>query len=183
MVVISHFHADHIAGLVDFPNAKFICDSKAWHSIRLKSGFWAVKRGFIPSLLPADFEERLELIDFEKATAVKHHEILKREYDLFDDGSFMISELPGHASGQIGARIQTNSGEVFFIADAAWVKENYIGMKLPSPIVKLFFSSWSDFKESLERVHRYHNQHPSTVVIPCHCFSTLMELNPDSVES
>lgn len=183
MVVISHFHADHIAGLVDFPNAKFICDSQAWHSIRSKSGFWAVKRGFIPSLLPADFEERLELIDFEKATAVKHHEILKREYDLFNDGSFMISELPGHASGQIGARIQTNSDEVFFIADAAWVKENYIGMKLPSPIVKLFFSSWSDFKESLERVHRYHNQHPSTVVIPCHCFSTLMELNPDSVES
>ena len=75
-----------------------------------------------------------------------------------------------------------NSGEVFLIADAAWVKENYIEMKLPSPIVKLFFSSWSDFKKSLERVHRYHNQHPSTSVIPCHCFSTLMELNPDSVE-
>jgi len=182
MVVISHFHADHIAGLVDFPNAKFVCDSKAWLSIRSKSGFWAVKRGFIPALLPADFEERLELIDFEKATAVKHHEILKREYDLFNDESFMISELPGHASGQIGARIQTNSGEVLLIADAAWVKENYIEMKLPSPIVKLFFSSWSDFKKSLERVHRYHNQHPSTSVIPCHCFSTLMELNPDSVE-
>tara|TARA_B100000900_G_scaffold335819_1_gene297445 strand:- start:14218 stop:15060 length:843 start_codon:yes stop_codon:yes gene_type:complete len=182
IVVVSHFHADHIAGLIDFPNAKFICDSNAWRSIRSKRGIWAVKRGFIPALLPADFEHRLELIDFEKSTAVKHHKILKREYDLFNDGSFMISELPGHASGQIGARIQINSGEVFLIADAAWVRENYIEMKLPSQIVKLFFSSWVEFKKSLERVHRYHNEHPSTVVIPCHCFSTLMELNRDSVE-
>jgi len=182
MVVISHFHADHIAGLIDFPNAKFICDSKAWYSIRSKKGFSAVRKGFIPALLPSDFEQRLELIDFEKGIAVKYHEILKREYDLFDDGSFMICELPGHAFGQIGARIQINSGEVFLIADAAWVKENYIAMKLPSQVVKLFFSSWSQFKKSLEKVNRYHKEHPNTLVIPCHCFSTLMELNPDSVE-
>ncbi len=24
-IIISHFHADHIAGLIDFPNAKFLC--------------------------------------------------------------------------------------------------------------------------------------------------------------
>ena len=33
-VVITHFHADHIGGLKDFPNAVFHCSATAWHSAR-----------------------------------------------------------------------------------------------------------------------------------------------------
>ena len=182
LIIISHFHADHIAGLKDFPNAKFICNSDAWNSVRDRSGFSALRCGFIPTLLPEDFEERLEIINFNSNTSIKEHEILIREYDLFGDESIMISELPGHAFGQIGARVQTNSGEIFLIADAAWVKENFLEMKLPSSIVRLFFSSWKQFKLSLDKVHRYSNAFPSTAIIPCHCLSTLKQVNPKSLE-
>jgi len=33
-VIISHFHADHIAGLKDFPNATFICSKTAHDEIK-----------------------------------------------------------------------------------------------------------------------------------------------------
>lgn len=181
-IIISHFHADHIAGLKDFPNATFVCNSEAWNSVRDKRGFSALRHGFIPSLLPEDFEKRLEQVYFHSNPSVKEHQILSREFDLFGDASLMLCELPGHAVGQIGARVQTGTGESFLIADAAWVKENFLRMKLPSPIVRLFFSSWKEFKLSLEKVHRYSQAFPQTKIIPCHCFSTLKQVNPKSLE-
>ena len=99
--------------------------------------------------------------------------ILGPQYDLFGDGSFLLCSLPGHAVGQIGARVKTKYSEVFMIADAAWLKENFENLHLPSPIVKLFFSSWSDFKASLKRVHDFNIAHPEVPIIPCHCKSTM----------
>ena len=65
---------------------------------------------------------------------------------------------------------------------AAWVKKNYQEMHLPSPIVKLFFSSWKDFRVSLQKVNTYYNSKTNTQIIPCHCVETLLQINPDSVE-
>jgi glyoxylase-like metal-dependent hydrolase (beta-lactamase superfamily II) len=182
LIIISHFHADHIAGAVDFPNARFICSQEAWDSVKSLRGFSALRRGFIPSLLPVDFKNRLQILVFDDSKHIKVNTILGPEYDLFNDGSLLLCQLPGHAAGQIGMRLQTEDGEMFFIADAAWVKENYQKMHLPSPIVKLFFSSWIDFKASLKKVNAYYNSQPKTQIIPCHCMETLLEINPDSIE-
>ncbi len=37
-VVLSHFHADHIAGLKDFPESSFIASHRAWHAIKGEEG-------------------------------------------------------------------------------------------------------------------------------------------------
>ncbi len=57
-LIISHFHADHIAGLADFPHAQYIYFDQAYAAVRCKSSFGAVRAGFLPGLLPPDFEER-----------------------------------------------------------------------------------------------------------------------------
>jgi glyoxylase-like metal-dependent hydrolase (beta-lactamase superfamily II) len=57
-IVISHFHADHIAGLRDFPDAVLLASSEALASIHGLHGLRALRRGFIPGLLPDDFPER-----------------------------------------------------------------------------------------------------------------------------
>ena len=49
-------------------------------------------------------------------------------------------------------------------------------MVLPHPIVKLFFHSWRDFKASLHKIHRYHQAHPETCVVPTHCAETTHNL-------
>ncbi len=62
-VVISHFHADHIGSLKHFPNARFICLRSGFELIRGRTGLSAVSCGFLPDLLPHDFDARVQLIN------------------------------------------------------------------------------------------------------------------------
>ncbi|HCX21823.1 MAG: MBL fold metallo-hydrolase [Flammeovirgaceae bacterium] len=176
-IIISHFHADHIGGLRDFPNATFICSQQAYDSIQNKTGFSALKQGFIPELLPDDFDHRVQLIHTESGKNQDIH--LGPMFDLFGDGSIQLFQVEGHACGQIGALIKTEQKPVLLIADAAWLKENYLQMHLPSPIVRLFFHSWKNFKVSLKNVHNYHQANPDTLIIPCHCEATYRQLAND----
>lgn len=172
-IIVSHFHADHIGGLKDFPKAKFICSEDAYNDIRNKKGVLALKKGFIPALMPEDFLARTQLISFKNKT--KKIEGLGNVIDLFDDESILICQLDGHAKGQIGAIINAEK-KTFLISDAAWLIENYTNLHLPSHSVRLFFNSWRDFKDSLQRVHLYSKAYPETIIIPCHCEKTYRKL-------
>lgn len=173
-IIVSHFHADHIGGLKDFPRAKFICSDIAYEDIKDRKGVAALKKGFIPALMPADFEKRVELISFSKAEQLLPE--LGPVVDLFNDGSIILCSLPGHAKGQVGALLNTDK-KVFLISDAAWLKENYTNLHLPSPLVKLFFDSWKDFENSLQKVHNYAKANTDTVIIPCHCEETYRQIS------
>jgi glyoxylase-like metal-dependent hydrolase (beta-lactamase superfamily II) len=54
-IVISHFHADHLAGLQDFPLSRFLALPEAYASVAQRRGLAALRRAFIPSLLPRIF--------------------------------------------------------------------------------------------------------------------------------
>lgn len=170
-VIISHFHADHIGGLKDFPNSTFICNRTAYEEVKGKSGFAAMKHGFVPAFLPDDFENRLQLIDIEKGTYKDKD--LGTLVDLFDDGSILLCDLNGHAIGQMGAILNTNKGDIFLIADACWLEETYKEGRLPHNIVRLLCSSWKDFTSNITKISNYHKHNPETVIIPCHCESTM----------
>ena len=61
-VIISHFHADHVAGLRDFPQAGIIALRSAYDDVRRRRGVNALRRAFVPSLLPRDFARRATLL-------------------------------------------------------------------------------------------------------------------------
>ncbi|GAB5524856.1 MAG: MBL fold metallo-hydrolase [Roseivirga sp.] len=172
-IIVSHFHADHIGGLRDFPNAEFICSKRAFESIRSKSGWSAVKQGFLPGHLPADFDQRLRLIDFEEG---QPHALLGTGVDVFGDGSIQLYLLEGHAAGQMGALVNTASKKMFLIADAAWLREHYESEALPHGIVRLFFDSWKNYTDTLAVLRRYHKANPDVELIACHCRATYERL-------
>lgn len=62
-VVLSHFHADHTAGLRDFPNASILYKRGEYTAIKDLGLLALVKAGCLPGLLLDDFEERSPLID------------------------------------------------------------------------------------------------------------------------
>lgn len=64
LIIISHFHGDHIAGLRDFPQSQFLYTANAYEKVRKLRGLTAVKAGFLPQLLPDDFEDRSIQISF-----------------------------------------------------------------------------------------------------------------------
>ncbi|MEO0898598.1 MAG: MBL fold metallo-hydrolase [Bacteroidota bacterium] len=170
-IIISHFHADHVGGLKDFPYATFYCTAKALEIAKNYKGLAAVRRGVLPGLLPADFFDRVKVVD-QGAFPTRPHDIFGETVDLWGDGSILLPYLPGHAAGQMGGLFQTDQGEVLMTADAAWLKENFQLDVLPSPIVKLFFDSWEDFTESLSKVRRYWQAHPQAHILPTHCQAT-----------
>ena len=149
-------------------NGSTLSDKVALHVLKNKQPkFKAFSKGILKGLLPDDLEKRVVLID-ENCTTIQD-DILGVKYDLFGDDSIYAVPLPGHAAGQIGILLETEKKPYFLIADAVWLKKSYEEFILPNSIVKLFIHSWSDFKTSLKKVHKFHQKHPETIVVQTHC--------------
>ena len=58
--VLSHFHADHIAGMRDLPRARFIASRQDVEDLRSRSRLGGLLKGLLPTLLPPDFDSRLQ---------------------------------------------------------------------------------------------------------------------------
>jgi glyoxylase-like metal-dependent hydrolase (beta-lactamase superfamily II) len=169
-IIITHFHGDHVAGLLDFPDATFYASRAALDQVLNVPNWRAFTKGILKDLIPKDLKERTVVVD--EACQASNHSTLGLKYDLFGDDSISMIPLPGHAAGQMGVMLETARHHYFLIADASWLKKTYQSLKLPNPIVRLFFDSWSDFKSSLNKVHAYHKQHPQTIIVPTHCAET-----------
>ena len=173
-IIISHFHADHIGGLKDFKKAKFYCTKKSYNQVISISDYFAFSKGILKLLIPSDFNNRVCFI--ENNSSLVNDDIFGHAYDLFNDGSIKVYNLPGHAAGQIGIQIQTIKKNYFLLADACWDKRAIYNDKYPSKIVKLFFDSWNDYMSSLNKIKQYNNQFPNTILVPTHCSKTTDDL-------
>ncbi|MFT5904967.1 MAG: glyoxylase-like metal-dependent hydrolase (beta-lactamase superfamily II) [Cryomorphaceae bacterium] len=170
-IIITHFHADHVGGLKDFPNATVYCSKEAYHYTVKLNKTLSFSKGVLKDLLPDDLGERVKFIE-----DVGHEfedEIFGTSFDLFGDNSILTFNLPGHAAGQIGIKVRTAKKTYFLMADACWTHLAYKQNKLPHPIVRLLFSSWKDYKQTVDKLSQYHQQHPDVIMVPTHCNETL----------
>ncbi|WP_299455370.1 MBL fold metallo-hydrolase [uncultured Microscilla sp.] len=178
-IIITHFHADHVGGLKDFPNATFYTSRQALDYTLSLSAWTAFSKGVLKDLLPKDLKQRTVLID--EACKKITDPVFGHKYDLFGDDSLHIYELPGHAAGQIGVMLETTQRPYFLVADACWVKRSYEEVIPPNPIVVLFFHSWFEFKHTLQKMHDYHVANPQTLLVPTHCAATTDALVQDKL--
>ena len=48
------------------------------------------------------------------------------------DGSLLLVDLPGHAEGHVGFILNTDSGRIFYVADAFWdIRVLHAGRQIP----------------------------------------------------
>jgi len=174
-VFISHFHADHIAALRDFPRARYVYLPQGYAAVHSLAGWRALAQAHLPGLLPPDFAERGDPVDVTAARSLPpEYTPFTSGFDLLGDGSLLAVELPGHCTGQMGLLARTESGTTFFfVADAAWLMRSIADNRLPHALANLIFSNPRLYRLTIEKLHRFHVQRPEVRIIPSHCEETL----------
>jgi glyoxylase-like metal-dependent hydrolase (beta-lactamase superfamily II) len=165
-VILSHFHADHVAGLRDFPRAEVVASGAAYEDVRRRRGLSALRRAFVPALLPDDFERRARLLPDLSGPDLGP---LGPGHDLFGDGSAVLVELPGHARGQLGLLARTEKGRVLFAADSVWLSASYRERRPPHWVTHLFLDDPRALRRTIDRLHDFARANPDLAVIPSHC--------------
>jgi glyoxylase-like metal-dependent hydrolase (beta-lactamase superfamily II) len=164
-VIVSHFHADHIGGLRDFKDSSLIASREAFDDVRAAQGFAALRRAFLPALMP-NSSHQFELVD---SFASEPLEPFGATHDLFGDGSLRLVSLPGHARGQVGLFAQTSIGPVLFAADGAWTSEAIRENRPPAPLALHLIGDPRATVKTLHNLHEFGNAHPDVWIIPTHC--------------
>ncbi len=171
-VILSHFHADHIAGLRDFPEAEIIASEAAYEDIARRHGLRALQRAFIPALLPDDFDKRKRLLFSFDGPALP---ALGPTYDLFGDGSLLLMALPGHARGQMGLLAQTTRGPILFAADGCWLRRSIRERRPPARITLLIVDDAGAVRTTIDHLHEFALACPDVVIVPSHCPEAFIE--------
>ncbi len=169
-VVISHFHADHVAGLHDFPRARLIASRAAWDDLCARQGFAALTKGFLLDLIPTDFAARATLIDTFAGPTLP---ALGSTHDLFADGSALLIPLPGHACGQMGLLVQTDRGPILLAADGSWLTRSYRERRPPARFADQIAHDPQALIETLNRLHDFALARPDVAIVPTHCAEAL----------
>lgn len=175
-VIISHFHADHIAGLNDFTNAQFICHRDAYEEVKELSGWKAVSKGILHKLLPENFNSKVLVLD-EIADHIVVNQYGITEYQLFGRSEFRLIYLPGHAKGMLGFMYENEKQAIFYATDASWSYDTYARSILPRKVVKLFFDSWNDFLETQAKIKAFELANEHYKILFTHCTKTLKYIN------
>lgn len=155
-IILSHFHADHVAGLRDFPDVSCICSGEGWQQVRALRGFAALRQAFVPGLFPSGFESSLRFIEgFETLRLPEALAPFERGYVLPDSqGEIILIPLAGHAAGHFGAFVLTEDGWTLLAADAAWSPDNYREMRGPSRLASLVMSDPSAYYQTLRQLNQ-----------------------------
>lgn len=170
-IVLSHFHADHMAGLLDFPAARIVASRAAFSHFMARRGFAAVRNGYLKRLAPADLADRIDFVeDLARVRLGSSFLPFEDGFDLFGDGSLVLVPLPGHAAGQIGAAFLSEDGAPrFLIADATWSLDALL-RDAPPPWITLsalgapqpYLQTWAMLRAAAART-------PELRLIPAHC--------------
>ncbi len=170
-VVLSHFHADHVAGVGDFPHAKYVYWKDAYEILCAKSRYGQLKAGFLKALLPSDFEARSKVVT--EANLVPLHGLdpfFNTGYDVLGDGSMYLVPMWGHAPGHCGLYLPCASGEPYLlVGDAVWLSETYTQGVMPHVLTEFLTYNKQAYASTVHALHQVSKVYPQVRMVPCHC--------------
>ncbi|TNM36426.1 MBL fold metallo-hydrolase [Nocardioides albidus] len=164
-IVVSHFHGDHVGGLLDHPRARIIAGSSGAEQALSLRGFNAVRHAILPALLPDDLRDRLDPVDGFPTVRVGG----LRTWDLLGDRSLLAVDLPGHMPGHLGLLFTSGGRQVLLVGDAAWTSASFRDLKPPSRLAKGIMHDWDSTVRTLGVLHDLDAAHDDLLILPAHC--------------
>lgn len=167
LVVLTHMHGDHVAGLMDLPRDVPVCASGAAiaHLATLR-GVKATLEACPPILrdgvlarAPQPVEDR-DLIETELPE-------FPQGRDLLGTGEIIAIPLPGHGVGQIGIWMPQTAH--FLIADAAYGREALRTGRMPPAFVLHRLGDAARYRDTFARLRRLMGARPDITFLPSHC--------------
>lgn len=174
-IFISHFHADHVAGLRDFPQARFIATQSERQFVEKKGRFGRLRRAYLRDLLPPDLDARLTITETTPQLPLPQEwQPFTHGHDLLGDTSMIGIDLPGHAASQLGLAFcaENESAPIFLIGDACWKIEGLQQNRPPSRLAYALFHDGKIYDATFARLRALHLAPHSPVLIPSHCSTT-----------
>jgi glyoxylase-like metal-dependent hydrolase (beta-lactamase superfamily II) len=173
-LVITHFHADHIGGLAEFPSATVYHHAAALAPLQALPAWRQVRAAYLAALLPASFDQQAEPISAREFLAVP--DLPFDCYDLFGDGSIRLVYLPGHAPGQVGVAFHTTAGPVLYAADAYWRRCQLDEGIEPSPLAMGLQWDAAAYRRTVTALRKL-NAAKDFQIFACHDEDTCARLN------
>lgn len=174
-IILSHFHADHVAGLKDFPDSRLICLEEAWSDLWAKGRWSSVRKGLLWDLIPEKPGKRLMVLK-------KHDQFWTDDgpweggsWDIFGDGLLRILALPGHAAGHAGLLVKTTSGLKIHLADAAWSWDELLGRKQLNFPARWIVSDWKAYTKTQKQICDFLARRKDVQAILSHETSVMQE--------
>ncbi len=170
-IILTHLHADHVGGLLDFPDAVIYVTEQAVSATLSLTGASAVKQAVLPALFPDDFLARVKRLQFHGAASVPSSLTpMSRALDLFQDQSVWIVPLPGHAPGQLGVYFRDQQArQVFAIGDACWTQAELTQQLQPTVISKRIIHDVTAYRATQAHLRLLIEKNPDIVLLPTHC--------------
>ena len=170
-VLVSHFHADHVGGLADFPTARMWCARDGWDDLHGRSRLSALAVGLLPALAPkSSCESRVSF--YEHAVQTRLPAALapfSQGYDLFRDGSLYAIPLPGHAAGHFGVCFRAADTWVFLVGDAAWSSHAIRENTPPPRWATALLGDTAAYRQTLAALHLMASHRTDVIIVPTHC--------------
>ncbi|WP_288456037.1 MBL fold metallo-hydrolase [uncultured Sphingomonas sp.] len=169
-LILSHFHADHMAGTHRFPRATLHAARAGWAALHRGSRFTAVRGGMLRALAPPGMEARMRWFEDAPATALPDDAApFADARDLLGDGSLLMVPLPGHCPGHWGLFVREDAGWHFLVADAAW-SSAAIRTDTPPPLLTArLLGDAAAGRATLHKLHLLHRRNPDVRLTPSHC--------------
>lgn len=153
-VIVTHFHADHVAALSRFSQARFLARASALRALRRNRLAANLRHGIFAGLLPDDFAARMT--DIDSLPRVGAPLGLGHGRDLLGDGSLLAIDLPGHAEGHFGLCFPRLDPPLLYAVDTQWLLGALLEDRLPGFPASLVAHDGAAAAASARRVAAFH---------------------------
>lgn len=147
-VVLSHLHPDHIGGIKFFPKAKIVISHGSYSTYKHAS----LNDLIFKELLPEWFEDNLLVLEPKQFRGTSSPYL--NGYDLFGDGSLILTMLNGHTKGHLGAYIPDR---LILAGDACWGRDLMPYSRNMRAVAKLINNSETEYHKSLDLLEKLQN--------------------------